>query len=278
MKDKFSSSSDSKDNSNENISLVKEFFTSYHTSKNPLVKRKPSISDEKELNTLTDLTIQPRSEELKMKKKLTVEKEKKKESKLIKGLTEEDVDPLDCELEKLFNPSADFESPESTPDLPQSDSNETLQKLEALIFKDYNDKETLKISTHYTIKGHYTNLIHTHSGSRLLQKVLNPKIQDLLADLFDEIKDNLLRLMTQNYSNYFCQIFYTNLNEKNRLHFLSFLKRDILKISKNRIGTFAIQGIINVMESQNEKISLVNCFEEMPNDQFKQICIVRPLT
>lgn len=130
--------------------------------------------------------------------------------------------------------------------------NDDLVKMEKIDFFIYNK-----------LKGHFTNVIKTHKGSRIFQNFLKKTPCDIIHLIFTEIKTNLVEIMCDFYGNYFCKKFFGALNKKDRIDFITSIKGYFVKLSFDNVGTFPIQGIIEQVNSNYEKkmiISLVkNC-------------------
>ena len=148
----------------------------------------------------------------------------------------------------------------------QNNSNENL------IFQlKYNLEKTQKID-HYIyglIKGKFFSIIKNHKGSKIFQKYLKNTHSDILHQIFVELNQNLEELITDPYANYFCKRFFTYLNQKDRIDFLKFIEKSMVKLSSDSIGTYPIQTIIEHVGSKNEKIIIVNALK----DNVKELAI-----
>lgn len=85
-------------------------------------------------------------------------------------------------------------------------------------------KEMVEESVYEVLKGKFLKVITSQNGSRVLQKALKETDKAILSKIFQEIKERLPELMTDMYANYFCQRFFSFLNDEERIEFLSQVK------------------------------------------------------
>ena len=86
-------------------------------------------------------------------------------------------------------------------------------------------------------------------------------------------------LLTNVYSNYFCQKLYSRLkinNEINcnKINFLSFIIENLKTISCNKTGTFSIQKIIELANSKQERNTILKGLQDISNEDMTIICNV----
>ena len=90
-------------------------------------------------------------------------------------------------------------------------------------------------------------------GSRIMQKYLKRFPSHIRTLLINKISSYMDKLMCNTYGNYFCQKLYNISDLQQRLSILNNLKKSFLSISKSNSGAHAIQFIIGVMQSPQEK-------------------------
>lgn len=89
--------------------------------------------------------------------------------------------------------------------------------------------EKIEKDSMHILKGHFFRLITSQNGSRILQKALQNSHSSVLLQIFEEVKDRISELMIDPYANYFCPVFYSHLEKKEKLIFLNkviFFKTD----------------------------------------------------
>lgn len=130
--------------------------------------------------------------------------------------------------------------------------------------------ERIDENTFKKIKGNLFKIVVTQNGSRSLQKAVKKTNKEILFYMFEELQEHLCALMTDNYGNYFCQKFYCYLALTERIKFLNIISREIVEISRSKVGTYTIQAFIECVTSREEKVIFVNLFL----DKFIEICQV----
>ena len=108
------------------------------------------------------------------------------------------------------------------------------------------------------LQGNITLIIKTNKGSRIFQNYLKNTQCDILHQILTEISSELSELLINPYANYFCRKFFTYLNQKDRIEFLSQIKNSLYNLCTNNIGTYPIQGIIEYLGSKSEKNIILN--------------------
>ena len=103
------------------------------------------------------------------------------------------------------------------------------------------------------LKGKFEQIICTHKGSRIFQNYLKNTHTDILHQIFLEIKNNLSKLLRDNYANYFCNKFFDSLNQKDRIDYLSIIQKDLHILAIDITATYPIQSIIEQLGSKAEK-------------------------
>jgi len=110
------------------------------------------------------------------------------------------------------------------------------------------DEEVYKI-----FKGNFFNILTTQNGSRVLQKALKNTRSDIIFNIFHEIKTKLHELMVDSYANYFCQKFFSCLEDKERIKFLLNIKDHVEEIGNSKVGTYPLQAVLDQLKSVEEK-------------------------
>ena len=103
------------------------------------------------------------------------------------------------------------------------------------------------------LKGKFEQIICTHKGSRIFQNYLKNTHTDILHQIFLEIKNNLSKLLRDNYANYFCNKFFDSLNQKDRIEYLNIIQKDLHILAIDITATYPIQNIIEQLGSKAEK-------------------------
>ena len=115
------------------------------------------------------------------------------------------------------------------------------------------------------LQGNIILIIKTNKGSRIFQNYLKNTQCDILHQILTEISSQLNELLIHPYANYFCRKFFTFLNQKDRIEFLSQIKNSLYTLCTNNIGTFPIQGIIEYLGSKSEKNIILNELKDKIN-------------
>ena len=148
-------------------------------------------------------------------------------------------------------------------------SNNTNLKLEILIYemkKLLIKNEKIDYYIFNKLQGHITSIIKTNKGSRIFQNYLKNTQCDILHQILLEISPELSELIINPYANYFCGKFFTYLNQKDRIEFLSHIKKSLFSLCLNNIGTYPIQGIIEYLGSKIEKNIIINELKDKINE------------
>ena len=119
------------------------------------------------------------------------------------------------------------------------------------------------------LQGNIISIIKTHKGSRIFQNYLKNTQCEILHQILLEILPQLSELLINPYANYFCKKFFTFLNQKDRIEFLTNIKSSLYFLCTNNIGTYPIQGIIEYLGSKAEKNIIINEIKF----KIKELCI-----
>ena len=132
-------------------------------------------------------------------------------------------------------------------------SNVEIEMLLIEVKKILNKLEKIDLTIYNKLKGKFEQIIRTHKGSRIFQNYLKSTHNDILHQIFLEIKNKLPELLKDNYANYFCKKFFNSLNQKDRIEFLISIQNDLSSLAIDFIATYPIQGIIEQLGSKAEK-------------------------
>lgn len=110
-------------------------------------------------------------------------------------------------------------------------------------------KEDLKL-----LNGNLIKLLKSQNGSRVLQKALQNTNSVVILEIFHEMKDSLIELMVDSYANYFCQMFYSYLEIKQKITFLNIIKQELELIANSKIGAYPLQAIIDSFATKDEQL------------------------
>ena len=122
------------------------------------------------------------------------------------------------------------------------DVNKILTKIEKIDQMIYNK-----------LQGKFEQIIRTHKGSRIFQYYLKNTHNDILHQIFLELKNKLPELLRDNYANYFCKKFFDCLSQKDRIEYLTAIQNDLSNLAIDNTATYPIQGILEELGSKNEK-------------------------
>ena len=132
-------------------------------------------------------------------------------------------------------------------------SNVEIEILLIEVKKILNKIEKIDLTIYNKLKGKFEQIIRTHKGSRIFQNYLKSTHTDILHQIFLELKNKIPELLKDNYANYFCKKFFTSLNQKDRIEFLTIIQNDLSTLAIDFIATYPIQGIIEQLGSKAEK-------------------------
>lgn len=141
---------------------------------------------------------------------------------------------------------------------------------ENLIFSELlniiKDSEKIDYSIYKRIQNNLVYYIKSQKGSRIIQQFLKNTQNEILHLIFIQIKPHLTDLLKDHYANYFCKKMFSFLNQKDRIDFLSSIQSQIPKLSKHKIATYPIQGIIQEIGSKFEKMIIIRSIENLTQD------------
>lgn len=144
-------------------------------------------------------------------------------------------------------------------------------------------KESLCVEDHFQFKGHYKQIIKNHLGAKVIQELLSKASSSIIFEIFDELKFNLADYYKDTYSNYFMQKLYYYLNNISedksksmqcKLEYLQILFKDIVDVSTNRVGTFAIQKLMDSLISEPEIQMVYKCLVNLSDQDLIKMAYV----
>jgi hypothetical protein len=121
---------------------------------------------------------------------------------------------------------------------------------------------SLDQEAHAVLEGNYFNVLCSQVGSRIIQKVLPQTSPYLISLIYQEIDQFIPHLMIDSYANYFCQKFFSILNEVDRIKFLCKLKENFVEIGNSKVGTYPLQSIIDQLHSEPEKKIIIEAVKD----------------
>ena len=113
------------------------------------------------------------------------------------------------------------------------------------------------------IKGKFLSILKNHKGSKLFQKYFKSAFpEEIIHLLYIEISQNFYEFITDAYSNYFCKNFFSFLCPQDRIDFLKKIENSFLLFSCHNIGTFPIQSIIEILNTEYEILIIVSALKD----------------
>ena len=125
------------------------------------------------------------------------------------------------------------------------------------------DSDKIDYSIYKKIQSRLLVLIKSQKGSRIIQKYLKNTQNEIIHQIFMQIKPYLIELMKDPYANYFCKKLFSYLNQKERIDFLLSIQSKIPKLCKHKVATYPIQGVIEEVGSKLEKTIIVNSIQNL---------------
>lgn len=107
-------------------------------------------------------------------------------------------------------------------------------------------------TAHKVIRPHYLCLIKVQLPSRMLQSALNGTCNSIINDIHNRIKSSYDHLLTNRYSNYFCQRLFERVNQTKRVELLKKIFENIVEIACSPIGTFSVQKIFEMIKADDQ--------------------------
>ena len=236
---KFSSNFENNYPSMENKSIYDTSFSSNYNSFSDINNN--NLRNNKRYNSLVNYGCQNCNNSFNNEnKKLTFNRSKKYHNSYYAG------DKI-CFNKNIINANNNYKNNN------HSNTNVELEILFIEINKILNKIEKIDQICLNKIKGRFEQIILTHKGSRIFQNYLKNTHSDILHQILLEIKNKLPELLKDNYANYFCKKFFDNLNQKDRIEYLTTIKKDLNTLAIDPTATYPIQGIIEKLGSKAEK-------------------------
>jgi len=94
-----------------------------------------------------------------------------------------------------------------------------------------------------------------------MQKLLNKISPEEFDVILKELGDYLPELMVDPYSNYFCQKLAQCCSSEQRKFFLKKIQKEFTTISCNKKGTYALQGILDIINLEDEEMIIKESIE-----------------
>lgn len=129
------------------------------------------------------------------------------------------------------------------------DANDLEQFIESVL----RHAEKIDEQSYFKLKGLFLKIVKTQNGSRYLQKSIKKTTKDILSLILDELVYSIQELILDQYANYFCPKFYGLLKLSDRLRYLTQLGPYFNEISRDKVGTYPIQAVIENLTSLEEK-------------------------
>lgn len=146
-------------------------------------------------------------------------------------------------------------------------------------------KDKLSLSDHLTLKGNYKIIIKSQTGARIIQELISKSSLNIITEIFDELKFDLADYYKDTYSNYFMQKLYFYLDpdclilthNHFKIKYLEILFKDLVDVSSNRIGTFALQKLMDNFTTNFESDVMLMYLKDMPDTEILKMAYVSKL-
>ncbi|MCQ2817136.1 MAG: hypothetical protein MJ252_07715 [archaeon] len=112
------------------------------------------------------------------------------------------------------------------------------------------------------IKDDLLKFLKNQQTSRLCQFFFDGTSEEVVHLIFKEISDELVNLLVDPYANYFILKMFIHLNDTDRLTFLSNIAKSLDWLSINKISTYPIQIIIEKLTSRREQELVLNAIKK----------------
>lgn len=188
--------------------------------------------------------------------------ENNKSENILGSLEELDSDPIDHILK--INDEVNL-------------SSDLIEKLNGAMTKD-----KLYMTDHLVFKGHYRSIIKNQPGARIIQDLLSKTSSNVIYEIFEELKLGLAEHYKDTYSNYFMQKLYYFLDpdclilshHHCKIKYLEILFKDLVDVSSNRIGTFALQKLMDTFKTDYEFEVMQSYLESMSETELLNMAYV----
>lgn len=143
-------------------------------------------------------------------------------------------------------------------------------------------KDKLNLTDHMEFKGNYNSILQTPLGGKVIQNALQNTSYAIIVEIFEEIKSNLPEHFKGTYSKFCVQKLYGYLNsdsqgEQHKTKYLQILFRRLVEVSCNKEGTFALQKLMDMFQSNQEFNSLQLCLKILSEEEILKMANVSTL-
>ena len=125
-----------------------------------------------------------------------------------------------------------------------------------MMLNEVNKTDKIDDICYNRIKGHFGEILRTHKGSRIFQNLLKNTHNDILHQIFLELKEILPILLRDQYANYFCKTFFELLNKRDRIEYLYNIQKELGSLAIDDIATYPVQDIIENLGNRIERTIL----------------------
>lgn len=140
-------------------------------------------------------------------------------------------------------------------------------------------KEQLSVSDHIELKGKYNLIIQTLLWGKVIQALLFNTSCSIIADIFEELEPNLSDHYKGSHSNFFVQKLYGHLDLDSNSYlcktkYLRTLFKRLVDVSSNKVGTFALQKLMNTFQNDFEFSTLQICLNDLSEAEILKMAFV----
>ncbi|KAJ1799955.1 hypothetical protein LPJ59_001459 [Coemansia sp. RSA 2399] len=112
------------------------------------------------------------------------------------------------------------------------------------------------------LKGTMFDVCKDQHGCRFLQRKLEERQEDQIAQIFSEVLPHFSALMTDPFGNYLCQKMLEYCTEEQRTQIVVGVAPDLVTISLNMHGTRAVQKMIESLSCQEQIDAIINALKD----------------
>lgn len=158
-------------------------------------------------------------------------------------------------------------------------------KLNAYLTEKINDlacKVKISSSDHSELKGQYNAIIANSNGGKIILELLSCTRFSIIVEIFEELKFGLIENYKDTYSNNFMQRLYNHLDTVRptqvglpyKLKYLEILLKGLVEVSSNKIGTFALQKLMDSFKTEQELDVLMFHLNELSESEILRMAYV----
>ena len=137
---------------------------------------------------------------------------------------------------------------------------------------DNESKSIISIEYHQKLKGSYSSLLKSKETSKDLQLILPNVCKNTIRDIFNEIKINFISLFIHVYSNYFIHKMFLYLSDEDKTEFMLMISNSFQVISCNKVGTFALQRVIEDLNKANKLLFIEHFNKNVKEEEILNCC------